>query len=631
MQALLEALIVLLPPGAPRASPSRPWAHRPFWLGLEALEDRSVPATSVLGVPVPDLTMPSDFGLPPLTSVPVTAELHPPSPLSQALGDQLSLSLPLPVPPFLTPAGTATLATQQTGWMTVTNLAVDNDRLNQLAGSIRLPDGTPLTFSAPGQVDGVASTRTRDVMHLAFAPLSLDVLGARVEASHVELTASFEHGPGNPLSGGQGGSPLTAILQTVGQVASAFGNALRAIGAFVPTLHLPPSLGQALQGLTPPIPSTTLLSHFRLNSINFDFSGLFLSVSSFVVDAFADTGPGKVLGNLFAEVDKHGGNFEGMGALMGHILNGMPIPNMATADLRKAAMAKATTPTADDPAAATPTHPGKKSRAGTSSSTGSGGSQDSSSKPKVSRVIPVPEPRRPAPPGNPVIASLPPDMGGGTKPQDTPPPPKQAKEKSENDDPLSDDDSPLPSVLPEIGLPEESGQPVAQNGTGFDGLDGTGDLSGKLEQQTNKVGRQILSMTVIPAGGLFARLLSLLDDITDPDNGLCWLRPTSPTVVTEVVIPPQHRSHPWYGNPVIGHACDNGSGIERERLCHKTTPTSVDEFSDNPFWGCITWPVSPRFLGVLASGVLPALYVKRGKDELDPRTFPRIACDQKGV
>jgi hypothetical protein len=610
MQALWETLLALLPPGAPEASSSPPWAHRPLWRGLgpEALEDRTVPSLSVLGVPVPDL---------PLVSVPVTVELQPPSPFAQVLGDQLAMSLLAPVPQFLTPAGTAKSATPQTGSLTVTNFGVDNDQLTQLAGTLPLPDGTPLSFDAPVQTDGVQSTGTRDVMHLALSPLSLDVLGARLEASGAEVTATFEHAAGSVFSGVE--SALSAIVRTAGQVALAFGSAVRAVGAVAPALYLPSWLSQSLEALTPPTASTILLSHFQLGPLNLSYPGLSLSVSSFVVDAFADTGPGKPLGNLFATVGSRGGNLGGMGALMDDILSRRPSPTTPSA----------VTPAAAQPTEDMPTHPGTKSPAGTSSSGGAGGSQDSHPKSPFSDRILYPQPSRPVPPAGVLVASFPPDLGGGARPHDAPPPPKRAADDAENDDPLSDDDNPLPSVLPDIGLPDEGDQPGAQNGIAFKGPGGNGELSSEPEQQAHSSSQEILSMTVIPAGGLFARLLSILDDTTDGDTELCWLRPTCPTVVTGLAIPPQQGRHPWYRDPTVGDNCDNGSGATGERVCHKTTPISVDEGNHRYYWGSIPWAVSSPILGVFASSVVPALYVELGEDELDPRAIPRMVCPRK--
>src|SRR5262245_34208973 len=131
MRAVLPTRPAHRPPGA-----AAPRGHGPSGrgLGLETLEDRTVPSVSVLGVPLPD------FRLPPLQSVPVAAEVHPPAELAQVLGERLAVSLLAPLPDFLRPAGTAAVATPATGSMTVTNFQVDNGGLTQLEGNFQMPD-----------------------------------------------------------------------------------------------------------------------------------------------------------------------------------------------------------------------------------------------------------------------------------------------------------------------------------------------------------------------------------------------------------------------------------------------------------------------------------------------------------
>src|SRR5262245_7125711 len=105
MKRVFTTLLAFLPERKHARSVTSPRRHRPFpcWLSLEALEDRVVPSTSVLGVPMPDLVVPLDLSPGPFTTVSVTAQAEPAGPLAQVLGNQPTVELAVPVPDFLTP------------------------------------------------------------------------------------------------------------------------------------------------------------------------------------------------------------------------------------------------------------------------------------------------------------------------------------------------------------------------------------------------------------------------------------------------------------------------------------------------------------------------------------------------
>src|SRR5262245_34204779 len=133
MKAPIKRVLGLHPKHARRTRCRAPWEPRPFCstLGVEILEDRTLPAVSILGIPVPDLPPAANFGNTQLTQVPLTVDVRLPPPLGQVFGDQSDISFQVPLPDFLIPAGTATLATPATGAVTVTGFNVDNNRLNQ--------------------------------------------------------------------------------------------------------------------------------------------------------------------------------------------------------------------------------------------------------------------------------------------------------------------------------------------------------------------------------------------------------------------------------------------------------------------------------------------------------------------
>src|SRR5262245_12262396 len=244
MKAVFMTILSLLRPRAAATTSSE--RRRPLGLGPDGLEDRAAPSAAGRGVPVRDLPDPADVGLPPLTSVAAAAEIRPPPELVQALGDQLALSMLAPLPGFLKPAGTATAETPRTGVLTATSFEIDNDALTDMAGHLRLPDGTPVSFSSPA--DGADSTPAPAVLHLVIGPLRLERLGVRLELSRMQVTARLAHSPYSPFSAAQEAELARLIAARIaGVFAAAFDIATRVFGAAAGQIHLPPRVQAALE------------------------------------------------------------------------------------------------------------------------------------------------------------------------------------------------------------------------------------------------------------------------------------------------------------------------------------------------------------------------------------------------
>src|SRR5262245_27581601 len=90
MRAAFQRLFGLVPGRARCTTPLSPERRRPLWgrLSLEVLGERTVASVSVLGVHMPDLPGPADFGLQSFTWMPATASAHLPPTLSHLFGDQ---------------------------------------------------------------------------------------------------------------------------------------------------------------------------------------------------------------------------------------------------------------------------------------------------------------------------------------------------------------------------------------------------------------------------------------------------------------------------------------------------------------------------------------------------------------
>jgi len=445
MRAVFQRLFGLHPKRAHQSPSSGPSERRPFRgkLGLEVLEDRTAPSVSLLGTPVPGLPPAPDFALPPLTQAPVTVDARLPPPLGLLFGDQANLSFAAPLPDFLSPAGTATMSTSATGALSVTSFAVDNTRLNQQALDVGLSDADGFWSSLLDQQSALTTPSNSDVVHVDLKPFGLELQGIRVQVSQLSLNASFAHPPG--LFEAQWSAVMSAVERVVGLLAAALDTAARAVGRAALAIHLPPALVNFFDHLWPP--GTVHVFGWSHGPLDLQEPGLDLSAPGFRVDVYADTGPGKTLGNILAALTRviaeGGGGIENPGG--GPVPRVPKFPNGAGAggfgqDLSPGAGGALVDPMSapkpgdsDDKSDATP---------------GSG--------PIVWIVVPVKQSAATQKPFAAVVMS----SGAGSKPSltvertDPTNRPEVVESKDEHFSVL-DDDIPLVVVLPEIGLPDE--------------------------------------------------------------------------------------------------------------------------------------------------------------------------------
>jgi hypothetical protein len=452
------------------------------------------------------------------------------------------------------------VSTPVTRPVTVTSFEVDSDQLVQQAGDDRPSSASRLWVSEPARASGLEEEPTLDEVQLDFTPFRLELLGARVEADHVEADASFEHQPDGPSHGGpQEATVVPSVVRALGLFASAFDTAARAVGAAALTGRLPP-LSLASERHSPPSASSVRLASFWYGSVDVREPELRLSAPRVRADLFADTGPGKLLGNLLAEVARFllGQNFGGLGALLGQLLNGMlTFARISLQSLKLlfidvtsylAALAASSGPGHGFAASGTVTvrasawfqlalslgssgtgpdnvpsggGPGRATAWGPMPSIGGSLGMGLDNAPsgggpgRAAAWGPVPSsrggsgagPNTTSSGGGPVKASawgLTSSGGGGAgagQDADKPDPGSKQKEgdSSDEDSPL-EDDNPLPRVLPEIGLREEGRPPVRQPEPEGEQSDGEGKLLTEPEQQENEVSLHTLQVTVVLIG-----------------------------------------------------------------------------------------------------------------------------------
>jgi hypothetical protein len=223
----------------------------------------------VLGVPVSAGPAPPTVNQPPLVQVPVTAVFASQTPLTPLLGNQRTLSLAVPVPAFIAPSGTATVATSLTGPVTITNFSVDNAGLGQLTPPTQVPDlpsASPVGPAAPGETP--SAPPNTGVVQVNVPPLRFEWLGLRVESSAVQVIATVEHLTGTLLVRTE--EIIASVTRTLAQVVSLFAAKLVAAAEHVLSL-LPSWFLQALDALHPSAPETVLLAHYQFGPVNVSY------------------------------------------------------------------------------------------------------------------------------------------------------------------------------------------------------------------------------------------------------------------------------------------------------------------------------------------------------------------------
>jgi hypothetical protein len=484
---------------------------------LEPLETRTVPSLSVLGIPAPELSAPPAFKPQPLMIAPVTTDSGGNSPMTQVLGNPQPLLVTAPVPEFLVPAPPVTVATSMTGPLVISNFAVNNDKLGQMTNDLQVPDtlpASPATPMGPSQTEQAPGPGT---VQFVVAPVRVEWQGLRIESSSIQVTATVDHLGGSLLTRVE--EILSTVAQTLAHVITLVAAKLVAAAEYLVSL-LPSWCYQALGRLAPPTPVTVHLAHYQFGPVNASYeatwpagSGLSagtglqsgsdqqiavdtthtieglpavegspvlgtvvaigasgeqgesVSVSKVTVDVFADTGPDKPVGNVLVDATRHEKKSAGADAGQSGSSDGL-LPGLT--DTSPAATAKAVMHDAfgDGQSSGSPGAPGMGAMNANSEGSGlppgpggggpgnPGGNAGNDGAPPPIAPVGVQSATLPV-----IVMTGSGGSGHAERPPTLlpkPPPKDPADGGSENQDTLLDDDSPLPQVLPEIGLPDDN-------------------------------------------------------------------------------------------------------------------------------------------------------------------------------
>jgi hypothetical protein len=172
----------------------------------------------------------------------------------------------------------------------------------------------PLTLTASPAASGNA-----EILSLHLSPIHLDVLGLNVQTSDICLNVTAQQGSGN-LLGNLLYSVAHALDQNGGNVGSALGG-LSPLENLVFSLEMATLLNGGLDSATAPStigsssaatglpPGATEILHLSLGPVNLNLLGLNVALNNcanpqgpVVVDVFAQSGSGDLLGNLLGEV-----------------------------------------------------------------------------------------------------------------------------------------------------------------------------------------------------------------------------------------------------------------------------------------------------------------------------------------
>jgi hypothetical protein len=270
---------------------------------MEALEYRVVLSTTMTGSTEGGAPSLQDFGLPSLVDVPVSADLQVSRAVEELFGGPPPFSMIVPLPQFITPAGTSTVTTSWTGPITFTNFQIDSEQLNQLASNITLPDGGSPYVSPYLQAIDIQTTSAFDLIHFILEPITLDLLGVNVVMSGVDMTMGFQDAPGSPSwTGDVAASAISIVSRALDLFASGLGLVARKAQEIAAGFALPAGLSGVLQQVAPPAGETIPITQYQVPATASDSQTFTVSIArGAMVNVSATTGPAELLGNLLAE------------------------------------------------------------------------------------------------------------------------------------------------------------------------------------------------------------------------------------------------------------------------------------------------------------------------------------------
>jgi len=164
----------------------------------------------------------------------------------------------------------------------------------------------PLDLTVPAGQDPASTTQ---ILNLHLGPIHLDVLGLKVDTSEICLNISAQTGPGNLLgnllagvAGAlDGGTSLTDVLNGLGSDLGTLTSGLT--GLLNGALGQLTSPANAASGASVASVGNTSILHLEVGPLNLNLLGLQVDLDDcdggpVVVDISAQSGPGKLLGNL---------------------------------------------------------------------------------------------------------------------------------------------------------------------------------------------------------------------------------------------------------------------------------------------------------------------------------------------
>jgi hypothetical protein len=672
MKRVFKTLLTFLPrrAHAPCVPSARRYPALQRRLVVEPLEARTVPSTSVLGVPAPDLPPPPALKPQPLMIAPVSAEPGPENALPQVLDKQPLVSFTAPVPEFLTPAAPTTVATPLTGPLAITRFDVDNAKLGQLTSNLQVPDSPPVWLAAPTIPDDLQSASGPGVVQVVIAPVRLEWLGLRIETGLIQVTATVEHLGGKLLARVE--EILASVARTFAQVVSLVAAKLIAAAEYLVSL-LPPLWLRALGRLAPHTPVTAQLAHYQVGPVTAGYqaswhvgSGMSLgtesqlgldqqsvggndhetqslseveqsplaqnivsvgesghqaqtlSVSKVTVDVYADTGPDKPLGNVLVEADRRRGNSgnregdsrglsnDGFSDLTGTspeqdaggLLHLIP-DGRAFVDSIKNSVGDALH--ANTGGGGLPGGGGGFGFGDTSQNDAGNGA------PMAVRLIVVRS-------GPVAMVSVVSAAVGGTSAPPTLLPRKQPEKEqtegaSESQETLFEDDNPLPQILPEIGLPDESiplRQVLPEGSLPDETLPTLAQRSMKPLARPSAGGwlqdlnYQVVKITVcLPQGQQPALWWGVNLPANDARRSCPLGRGASP-VVAQVRVPAQRGPGTWCEN-LVEQSRDISSIAALDDLRANPSPAPADGSDDGLQWQSVVGLLSRLALAIIIS------------------------------
>jgi hypothetical protein len=337
------------------------------------------------------------------------------------------------------------------------------------------------------------------------------------------LTATSDYALGNPLLAKLSALANWAEKEFLGLLSLGLDLARTELNAAFRWASQFPFFALAFRLFTPPVAMSFLIRHVQFGPFNFNYGGFHVRVRPITINLYADTGPGKPLGNLLFFLATRGKD-------LFPVPKPPPKPPPPDPGLYLALMMPHPSPPAPAPVAVT--RP-RYTMTGFSFSGGGGGD------------------------------------GGAPFEADARPKRKETGAGSGDDEAILPDDTPIPSVLPDIGLPGDEESPAPEADLSVRAL-GAGSASVHVPGKgADAMSRPRSLVTVAVVGRLRHPHLWRLDELT-----ICETGPGCSSPVTLVV---SSKAVPQAARPASARL-EAPTGVEggADRLWPEWLPLSPD-------------------------------------------------------